>query len=187
MRAWNIAAVFAAGVIAGCMAGGSQLQARVPEDVPVEQAHPAGGPPTVLLLDRTDLRIGTTAQFGHVPSDTELHDALQLPLIQHIVITLDAWPEDYGRLTSLGNLPEEADAIVVLRGYPPTRAAAEAWNYLSAPIRMVLVVAGPPPAGVINDLNQMRHLERVIAEMDDPARTGFERLQRPLSFRKLID
>jgi hypothetical protein len=40
---------------------------------------------------------------------------------------------------------------------------------------------------VIDDLNLMRGLERVIAEMDDPQRGGFERLQRPLSFRKVIE
>jgi hypothetical protein len=32
----------------------------------------------------------------------------------------------------------------------------------------------------------MRNLERVIAEMDQPSRAGFERLQRPLSFRKVV-
>jgi hypothetical protein len=32
----------------------------------------------------------------------------------------------------------------------------------------------------------MRNLERVIAEMDEPSRAGFERLQRPLSFRKVV-
>jgi hypothetical protein len=40
---------------------------------------------------------------------------------------------------------------------------------------------------VVSDLNSMRGLERVVAQMDDPSRTGFERLQRPLSFRKLVE
>lgn len=77
--------------------------------------------------------------------------------------------------------------MVVLRGYPPSRGAAELWNLLGAPVRLVLLVPGPPTdPGVLMDLNVMRHLDRVIAEMDVPARTGFERLQRPLSFRKVV-
>ena len=32
----------------------------------------------------------------------------------------------------------------------------------------------------------MRYLERVIAQMDEPSRIGFDRLQRPLSFRKVV-
>jgi len=39
----------------------------------------------------------------------------------------------------------------------------------------------------IANLNEMRSLERVIAQMDTPSRQGFERLQRPLSFRKLVE
>ena len=51
----------------------------------------------------------------------------------------------------------------------------------------MLVVDGPPGnrAG-IDELNRIRGLERVIADMEYPSRTGFERLQRPLSFRVLM-
>jgi len=38
----------------------------------------------------------------------------------------------------------------------------------------------------VADLNGMRGLERVIAEIDDPSRAGFERLQRPLGFRRVM-
>ena len=41
--------------------------------------------------------------------------------------------------------------------------------------------------GVVQDLNAMRSLERVIAEMELPSRSGFERLQRPLSFLRRYD
>jgi hypothetical protein len=40
---------------------------------------------------------------------------------------------------------------------------------------------------VVQDLNAMRGLERVVADVDPPSRAGFERLQRPLSFRRLVD
>ena len=59
---------------------------------------------------------------------------------------------------------------------------------MNAALRIVIVVQGPPSSsGVISDLNAMRHLERVIAQMDEPSRSGFERLQRPLSFRKILE
>jgi len=76
----------------------------------------------------------------------------------------------------------------VLPGYPPSREAAEAWNLVNARLRMIVVVTTPPPSiGVVGDLNTMRGLERVIAELDQPSRSGFERLQRPLSFRKVVE
>ena len=51
----------------------------------------------------------------------------------------------------------------------------------------MVVVPGPPPSiDAVTSLNQMRGLERVIAQMDQPSRVGFERLQRPLSFRKVM-
>jgi hypothetical protein len=55
-------------------------------------------------------------------------------------------------------------------------------------VRIVVVVNDLPPGNeVVDDLNKMRGLERVIAQIDDPRRTGFERLQRPLSFRKIVE
>ena len=78
--------------------------------------------------------------------------------------------------------------MVVITGYPPTRAATEMWRYVQVPMRMIVVVPGPPPGrDMIDDLNAMPQLERVIAQMDQPSRTGFERLQRPLSFRMVVD
>ena len=85
-------------------------------------------------------------------------------------------------------MPSEVELIVILSGYPPTRAAAEAWNLLRVRQRIIVVVNGPPPSNtVIADLNNMRGLERVICQTDTPDRRGFERLQRPLSFRTLIE
>jgi hypothetical protein len=34
-------------------------------------------------------------------------------------------------------------------------------------------------------MNRIRTLDRIIAQMEHPSRSGFERLQRPLSFRVL--
>ena len=49
-----------------------------------------------------------------------------------------------------------------------------------ARLRIVVVVTeAPPNAAVVSDLNAMRGLERVIAQMDDPRRSGFERFQAP--------
>lgn len=200
MKTWKLAALFMAGLVAGCMAAGPASTARTsppgPSDSP---GGPLGSPfaerrgilatlATPLIIDRTDLGFGTTAQFDRIPTAADLNDVLRLPGLAHVVVSLARWPSDFEPLQALGSLPEECDLIVVLPGYPPSRAAAEAWNYLGARVRLIVVVTEPPPtATVINDLNTMRHLERVIAQMDEPSRTGFDRLQRPLSFRKLVE
>lgn len=191
MRAWKITLVFAAGVLAGCMAGGVPAPARegsppsISDGAPVH-APVAIGPP--LLIDRTDLRIGTTVQYERIPSITELADLERLPGVAHVVVSLASWPTDFAPLQSLARLPSGADLIVVLPGYPPSPGAVDFWGLLQVPVRAVVVVDGPPAsAGVLDDLNHMRGLERVVAQMDEPSRSGFERLQRPLSFRKVVD
>jgi hypothetical protein len=192
MRRWTLAITFAAGAMLGCATAPPPPEAQPP-------ASPLGSPfadrragfasiAYPLLLDRTDFRLGTTVQFTRIPSLTELHDLNNVLALQHVVITLPAWPREYAALQALDQLPSESDVIVVLPGYPPSRAAAEAWNLVQARLRLVVVVNDSPPnASVIADLNEMRGLERVIAQTDDPRRSGFERLQRPLSFRMLVE
>jgi len=47
-----------------------------------------------------------------------------------------------------------------------------------------VLVSGPPGERILLDrLNGIRHLERVIADVEVPSREGFENLQRPLSYR----
>ena len=141
-----------------------------------------------LILDRTDLRLGTSVIFHRIPTETDLYDAGKTSGIAHVVLVLPAWPAEFAELQSLSRAPSESDVIVVLPGYPPSRAAAEAWNMVGAPLRLVVVVDTPPPSiNVINDLNTVRGLERVIYDTNDPSRSGFERLQRPLSFRSVVD
>lgn len=142
--------------------------------------------PMPLLLDTNDYGFGTTVAFDHLPSVQEIGELRHLTSVRHVVVTLEEWPGGFEQVQPLGQalLPEDCDLIVVMPGYPPSHAAAEAWNYLRLPLRIVLVVDGPPAnrAG-IDELNRIRGLERVIADMEFPSRTGFERLQRPLSFR----
>jgi hypothetical protein len=192
MKRLRIAVPFALGLLAGCMAAspppepGSGAADSGPLGSPFARAAGgAAGLGAPLLIDRTDLRIGTTVHFARVPTRTELHDLSQTTGLAHVVLALPAWPEEYANLQELDALPPESDLIVVLPGYPPSRAAAEAWNQVGNPrLRLIVVVKSPPPGyGVIEDLNGLRGLERVIAEIDDPSRLGFERLQRPLGFR----
>ena len=154
-------------------------------------ADPRSGPATMafpLLLDRTDVALGTTVQFNRVPNVSELNDLLGLGSLHAVIVTLSAWPLEYAPLDPLNLMPPEIDLIVILPGYPPTRGAAEAWNMLRVRERIIVVVNGPPASNtVIGDLNNMRGLERVICQTDNPDRRGFERLQRPLSFRTLIE
>lgn len=196
MRPWTATALLAAGMVVGCMANGPATTAQPPQPAtppPVSRGNPPGGPnaPRTLLpliLDHSDLRIGVTVQFPRVPTTEEISDLRQTAGLAHVVLALDAWPASYDELIALDLLPPETDVIVLLAGYPPSREAAEAWNLLRARLRLVLLVPGPPPSiTVVQDLNAMRGLERVIAEVDPPSRAGFERLQRPLSFLRVVE
>jgi hypothetical protein len=196
MRPRSIAVAFVAGVLAGCMASSPPTPAQPPTSAP---HSPAGSPfsdarmganglGVPLIIDRNDVSIGTTVQFSRFPTASEVNDVMQLPGFARLVLSLPYWPEDLEPMRALDNLPAEVQVIVVVPGYPPNRAAAEAWNRVNARLRIVVVVPGPPASrAVLDDLNTMRGLERVIAQMDDPSRFGFELLQRPLSFRKVID
>ena len=196
MRAWKIGALLAAGVAVGCAAGSPKTTAQStepppsgPNGSPFSDRHvPDSGFSLPLVIDRADLRLGTTVQFGRIPTTADLNDIQRFPSVTHIVVSLPAWPATFEPLQSLTQLPEQCDLIAVLPGYPPSREAAEAWNYVNARLRLVVVVPGPPPnSTVANDLNAMRYLERVVAQMDEPSRSGFERLQRPLSFRRIME
>jgi hypothetical protein len=196
MRPWTVTALLAAGMVVGCMANGQATTAQPPQPVtppPTQATRAPGGPadqPALLplILDRSDLRIGVTVQFTRIPATDEIGDLRQTAGLAHVVLALDAWPESYEALTALDLLPPESDVIVLLQGYPPSRAAAEAWNLVQARLRLVLLVPEAPPSiAVVEDLNMMRSLERVIAEVDPPSRAGFERLQRPLSFLRIVE
>jgi len=183
MNPLKIATLLAAGMMVGCMASGPPLTA---------EEGSAAGPAAVhfdgpLILDPADLKLGTTVHFQRIPTASEINDLSQVRALAHVVLTLADWPTDLNTVSALGQAPEETDVIVILPGYPPSRAASELWNYFGGRIRLVLLAQGPPPSrNVIDDLNAMRHLDRVIAQMDEPSRIGFERLQRPLSFRKVM-
>ena len=196
MKPRSIALAFFAGALAGCMAAGPPISAQSP---PREPPSPAGSPfsdrhlgvnaiGTPLILDRSDVSIGTTVQFSRIPSASEVHDEAEQLGLAHLVLSLPYWPVDLEPLQALDLVPEETEVVVVLPGYPPNRAAAAVWNRVNAHLRIVVIVPGPPPSrAVVDDLNTMRGLERVIAQMDTPSRYGFEQLQRPLSFRRVVD
>lgn len=185
-RPLGLAGVFAAGLLLGCMAGSQPVPAQAPQAPQTSAAGPSYGAP--LLIDRADLRLGTTVQFQRIPGLTELHDLEQILGLAHVVLALESWPRSYAEIQPLEHTPDEADLIVVVHGYPPTKESADAWNLLNARVRLVMIVDGPPPSSAqVTDLNSMRSLERVIAQMDYPSRSGFERLQRPLSFRKVMN
>jgi hypothetical protein len=176
---------FGFGLLAGCMAGGPATQAQPPAAPAAASAAAIGVP---LVLDPADVALGLTAEYTRIPTASELSDLALGSGLQHVVVALDQWPTDFDAVRGLNQLPEGSDAIVVLHGYPPSREAANAWNYVSANVRIVALVDGPPPSlAVIDDLNTMRHLERVIAQTPTVDRRGFERLQRPLGFRRIFE
>jgi hypothetical protein len=191
MRRIEIATLLALGVMMGCMTAAPPPHAQSPSEPAAGATGTSHGSPlasSVLVLDRADLALGTTVEFHRLPGPDELQDAAEQFAVRHVVVTLPAWPQNNDELPRFGSLPPEADAIVILPGYPPDRAAIAAWNYVAGPIRLVMLVDGPPESSVLlDDLNTMRHLERVIARMEHPSRAGFERLQRPLSFVHVVD
>ena len=196
MKPWTATALLAAGMVVGCMANGPATTAQPPQPVtppPASADQPPRGAaarPALLplILDRSDLRIGVTVQFTRIPEPDEINELRQTAGLAHVVLALDTWPASYEALTALDLLPQESDIIVLLRGYPPSREAAAAWNLVRTRLRLVLLVPDAPPSvTVVRDLNTMRALERVIAEVDPPSRAGFEQLQRPLSFLRIVE
>lgn len=198
MRPWKLFSIFALGILAGCMASAPPMNSG-PSAATAESPSPLGNPfvgnkvgnlsrSWPLILDRADVTLGTSVYFNRLPTASELHDLDNLMGVQNVVLALPGWPTDAGALEQLAQLNPAATGIVVLPGYPPSRQAAEVWNIIPARMRIIVLVDGPPvSSSIFGDLNAMRGLERVIAEMDVPSRAGFERLQRPLSFRKVIE
>jgi hypothetical protein len=191
MKRIEIAALLTFGALAGCMAGAPLPHAQTADTHPPSSTgttaafRPAAN---VILLDRSDLAFGTSVEFHHLPEASELQDAGEQLALRHVVVALNAWPQGNLELPRFTFLPPEADAIVILPGYPPERASLDAWKGIAGRVRLVLVVDGPPAdPGTLDDLNLMRNLERVVARMERPSRAGFERLQRPLSFVKLVE
>jgi hypothetical protein len=139
-----------------------------------------------LLLD-ADPGFGTHVVFRRLPNAADIEDLRFTTGVRQIVVALPEWPATYAEIQPLQQaiLPTGSEMVVLLPGWPPTREALGAWNLVSGgALRIIVVVDGPPAdRALITEFNRVRSLDRVIAQMDNPDRRGFERLQRPLSFR----
>jgi hypothetical protein len=178
-----------------CAPGGRPVAAEVP---PANGA--AATPPPVpreanaddalcapLLLDN-DPGFGTHVVIRRVPNAKDLEDMSFMTGLRQIIVALPEWPATYDQLRPMQQaiLPQGVEVVVLLPGWPPTREALGAWNLVGGALRLILLVDGPPvDRALIAELNRVRSLDRVIAQMEYPSRSGFERLQRPLSFRVL--
>ena len=184
MKPLRIALVFAFGLLVGCMTAGPPLPAQSPPSSGTGRG-PVGA---TLVLDPFDLRLGRTVQFNRIPNRGEIHDLIQAGSLTSLVVVLPTWPTNYSEIEPLEQVGQESQVLVVVPGYPRSREAIEAWNLLAVRTRIIAVVDEPPPSiSVVADLNAMRGLERVIARIDPPSRSGFERLQRPMSFWRVVD
>jgi hypothetical protein len=150
---------------------------------PAAQARRAPDPEDALcapLLIEQDLGFGTHVVMRRLPDASDISDLGAISGLRQVVVALADWPADFAALAPLQQ--------VLLPGWPPTRAALDAWNLLGGSVRLIMVVGGPPTdRALIMELNRVRNLERVIVQMERPDRSGFERLQRPLSFRVVRD
>ncbi len=141
-----------------------------------------------LLLDDSDLGFGTHVVMRRLPTAADFDDLSFVTGLRQVIVALPEWPASYADLRPLQQaiLPAGTQLIVLLPGWPRTREALGAWNLVTGAPRVIVVVDGPPAdRAIITELNRMRALERVVAQMEHPSRSGFERLQRPLSFRVL--
>ena len=142
-----------------------------------------------LLLEQ-DLGFGTNVVMRRLPDAQDLSDLGSVNGLHQIVVALPEWPADFAALAPLQQvvMPTDVELVVLLPGWPPSRAALDAWNLLGGSVRLIMIGPGPPAdRALIMELNRVRNLERVIAQMEHPDRSGFERLQRPLSFRVVRD
>ena len=135
MRLYSLLPLLICTLLAGC----STSPPPIPRQASPDEADSPLGTPLAeqsrdplfrgapLILDRTDLRFGTTVHLTHIPTRQELYDFHIVSGLAHVVITLSQWPTAYAKLQELDQAPEEADLIVILPGYPPSQQAAEAW------------------------------------------------------------
>jgi hypothetical protein len=140
-----------------------------------------------LLIDQ-DFGFGTHVVMRRLPDAADLEDLRFISGLRQVLLALPEWPRTYADLKPLQQaiMPDGVELVVLLPGWPPSHEALGAWNLVSANLRLIMVVDGPPTdRAMIDELNHTRALERVIAQMDQPSRAGFDRLQRPLSFRVL--
>jgi hypothetical protein len=160
--------------------------AEAPPDMPLpREADPEDALCAPLIIEQ-DFGFGTNVVMRRLPSAADLEDMSHLNGLRQVLLALPAWPRNYAELSPLQQaiMPEGVEIVVLLPGWPPNHEALGAWNLLSMNLRIIMVVDGPPAdRAMISELNQMRSLERVIAQMPEPSRSGFERLQRPLSYR----
>lgn len=159
-----------------------------PAPPPLPREANADDPLCAPLLLEQDFAFGTHVVMRRLPNEADLDDMRFITGLRQVLVALPEWPAGYAELKPLQQviMPEAAEIVVLLPGWPPTREALGAWNLVGANLRLILLVDGPPAdRALIAELNRVRSLERVIAQMEHPSRAGFERLQRPLSFRVL--
>jgi hypothetical protein len=155
---------------------------------PPREADPDDALCAPLLIEQ-DYGFGTHVVMRRLPTAADLEDLRFLSGLRQVVLALPEWPRTFEDLQPLQQviLPEGSEIVVLLPGWPPSREALGAWNLVSGNLRLIMIVNGPPAdRALIAELNHLRPLERVIAQMPQPSRSGFERLQRPLSFRVLL-
>ncbi len=210
----NLLALLALGVpatllsLAACAHGSGSAKARVAgspgrPDTPIAAQMASPAPPAAAeaprpreadsndalcapLLIEPEIGFGTSVVMRRLPTAADLEDMRFYTGLRQVLLALPDWPATYAQLRPLQQviLPDGAEIVVLLPGWPPTREALGAWNLVGGNLRLIIVVDGPPAdRALIAELNRVRSLERLIVQMEHPSRSGFERLQRPLSFR----
>jgi len=196
-RPTMLAAVAIPLFLLACAPGG---QGPPPGEAKVPPSHRSAAAPDPLtpsnldeglcapLILEQDPGFGTQVVLRRLPTPADMSDLRYISGLRQLLVALPAWPASFDELQPLQQaiLPEGTEMVVLLPGWPPTFQALDAWNMVGGSLRLIMLVDGPPTdRSMITELNRLRPLERVIAQMEYPERSGFERLQRPVSFRVL--
>jgi hypothetical protein len=142
-----------------------------------------GPPPAMVMLDCQPSLLATTVRFQRIPTVSELNDLALDNTLERVVLDLPAWPQGVAELLPIDQAGRELPIVAVLPGYPPSAAQADAWNQLRARVRIMVLVQGTPvDRTVVQWLNTMRGLERVVVWTSDPRGARIDRLAAPVSF-----
>src|SRR5215831_18630733 len=108
MKPSHVLAALTLGLLSGCMAGESPPAAQTPPPAQSPLGSPFGNTNTgmpglgiPLVLDPTDMRLGTTVQFSRVPDRAELQDLNNELNVVHVILALNQWPAEYANLQEL--------------------------------------------------------------------------------------
>src|SRR5262249_12591874 len=112
---------------------------------PPREANPDDALCAPLLIE-PDLGFGTSVVMRRLPTAGAGEHFIFLSALHPLVLALPEWPATSAEPKPLQQaiLPEGAEIVVLLPGWPPTHEALDAWNLVGGALRLIVIVDGPP-------------------------------------------